>query len=58
MAPDLSETFAEEFTREWNRIQGASEGDLRRVTEELARVRQRIERLVDPITEGTTVSSL
>jgi site-specific DNA recombinase len=58
MAPDLFKTFAEEFTREWNQIQGALDGDLRRVTEELAQVRQRIERLVDAITEGTPAAAV
>jgi len=53
MDPALYQAFAAEFTAEWNRMQAHAAGDLGERTKELARVRDKLERLVDAICNGT-----
>jgi site-specific DNA recombinase len=53
MEPGLFKVFADEFTVEWNRLQGEASAEQTARVSELQRIRQRIERLVDAITEGT-----
>ena len=58
MDPDLFETFAAEFTREWNRLQAEASGDMAARKSELARVNAQLERLVDALVAGTPVSAV
>ena len=53
MDPALYQAFAAEFTAEWNRMQAHAAGDLGERTKELARIRDKLERLVDAICNGT-----
>jgi site-specific DNA recombinase len=53
MEPGLFKVFADEFTVEWNRLQGEASAEQTARVSELQRIRQRIERIVDAITEGT-----
>ena len=53
MDPALYQAFAAEFTAEWNRMQAHAAGDLGERTKELARVKDKLERLVDAICNGT-----
>jgi hypothetical protein len=53
MEPELFKIFAEEFTAEWNRLQGQASAEQAARADEMHRVRQQINRLVDAITEGT-----
>ena len=53
MDPALYQAFVAEFTAEWNRMQAHAAGDLGERTKELARVKDKLERLVDAICNGT-----
>jgi hypothetical protein len=58
MDPVLFKVFAEAFTSEWNRLEGTQAAARSARAEELRLVRDRIERLVDAITEGTPAAAL
>jgi site-specific DNA recombinase len=58
MDPVLFKEFATTFTAEWNKLQGNTAAEQSARTAELQRVRHRIERLVDAITEGTPASAV
>ena len=53
MDPDLFKAFAEAFTAEWNRLQGAAAAEQTARADELKRVQDQMERLVDAIANGT-----
>ena len=53
MDPDLFKVFAAAFAAEWNRLQGAAAAELTARADELKRVKQQLERLVDAIVNGT-----
>ena len=58
MDPDLFETIAAEFTREWNRLQAEASGEMAARKSELSRVNAQLERLVDALVAGTPVSAI
>jgi DNA invertase Pin-like site-specific DNA recombinase len=58
MEPGLFKVFAEEFTAEWNRLQGQASAEQASRAGEVHRVRQQINRLVDAITEGTPAAAV
>ena len=58
MEPELFKVFAEEFTAEWNRLQGQASAEQTARAGEVHRVRQQINRLVDAITEGTPAAAV
>jgi site-specific DNA recombinase len=58
MDPDLFKAFVAEFTAEWNRQQAESSGDIAARKAEHVRVLRQIERLVDPIADGTPPASV
>ncbi len=58
MEPELFKVFAEEFTAEWNRLQGQASAEQAARAGEVHRVRQQINRLVDAITEGTPAAAV
>jgi site-specific DNA recombinase len=58
MDPALFKVFAEAFTSEWNRLQGTQAATRSARADELRLVRERIERLVDAITEGTPAAAV
>ena len=58
MDPEVFKSFADAFTAEWNRMQADSSAEQDARVAEPRRVRDRIERLVDAITEGTPASAV
>ena len=58
MEPELFKIFADEFARELNRLRGEQVGRRARLESELARVRQRLGRIVDAIAEGVPSRTL
>ncbi len=58
MDPDLFKVFVTEFTAEWNRQQASLAGNRADRQVELERVRHKIDRLVDALTEGTPAAAL
>jgi DNA invertase Pin-like site-specific DNA recombinase len=58
MDPELAEAFAEEFTREWNRLAAEGSATEGRVRRELDGVTRKIDGLVDAIANGMRGSSL
>ena len=58
MDPDQFKIFAQEFTAEWNRLQGNSAADQTARTAELTRIKHQIERLVDALVNGTPAAAV
>jgi hypothetical protein len=58
MDPAVFKAFAEAFTSEWNRLQAGESVTRSARADELRLVRDRIERLVDAIAEGTPAAAL
>ena len=52
MEPAAFKEFVQEFTAEWNRVQGEAAADLAGRRTELTRVKAQIERLVDALADG------
>ena len=53
MDPELFKVFVEEFTAEWNRLQAEASAGRHAKEQQVARIRQQLERLVDALAEGT-----
>ena len=58
MDPDLFRAFVAAFTAEWNRLQAETSAGTQGKRQELGRVTQQIERLVDAIAEGTPAAAV
>ena len=58
MDPDLFKVFAEAFTAEWNRLQGEAAAAQTARADELKRVKQQIEHLVDALVAGTPAAAV
>ena len=58
MDPDLFRAFVAAFTAEWNRLQAETSAGTQGKRQELGRVMQQIERLVDAIAEGTPAAAV
>ena len=58
MDPDLFKVFAAAFTTEWNRLQGEAAAGQTARADDLQRVKQQLERLVDAIVNGTPASAV
>jgi len=58
MDPDLFGVFVEEFTREWNRLQGEAKAGLTVAREELERIQRQLSKLVDALADGVPASAV
>jgi site-specific DNA recombinase len=58
MDPELFKIFAEEFTKEFNRLQASEGTKVDRARADLAIVERRIRKIVEAISEGISARSL